>query len=459
MTSRGAEQSDPLLIEIRQELMPGRFIRYADMCDFGRHLHQVEEKIAALVENGEAERAVGLYEVFLAAAYDKMEECDDSNATLSMFWQWLFCAWIKARQAAGRAAVETVEQILRWKQNDDYGFCYRIEQDVVTVLDPPGYELFVQHYERLVNEGLADIPDPRPTAIFEYENDVRLPALSLKEIYEARGDTKSFAALCDRTGLSPKDCERLVEMEMSKKRWRQALAWLEKGLELEPTRNWHNEGSHGLESKKPEILAKLGRKDESLAMAWADFERHPSDHTYERFMEYVPKVARAEWHGRAMETAAQAGIDGFMDICVATGEWERLSSRVLTVSDGELENLSHYALEPAAEGLAKRNIPAATKLYRALGFRILTSKKSKYYDAALSHFRRARDLCRQADLDAEWQDVVDRIYTEHSRKHAFMPRFERLLSGKTEANPSFADRARARWQQQVSDRPDAGGPQ
>ena len=315
-------------------------------------------------------------------------------------------------------------------------------------------KLFVQHYEKLVNEGLAAITEPKPTAIFEYENDVRLPALSLKDIYEAKGDTKSFAALCDRTGLSPSDCERLVRMEMSKKRWQQALAWVEKGVELEPTRNWHNEGSHGLESKKPEILAKLGRKDESLAMAWADFEKYPSDHTYERLMEYVPKVAKAEWHMRAMETAAQADIDNFMDICVATGEWELLASRVLSASDGELEDLSHYTLEPAAEGLAKRNTPAAVKLYRALGFRILTSKKSKYYNAALSHFRRTWDLCRKADMDSEWQAVVDRIYAEHSRKIGFMPGFERLLAGKTESNPSFADKARARWQQQVSVRPD-----
>ena len=212
----------------------------------------------------------------------------------------------------------------------------------------------------------------------------------------------------------------------------------------------------GWNRRSREILAKLGRKDESLAMAWADFEKHPSDHTYERFMEYVPKVARAEWHMRAMETAAQADIDDFMDICVATGEWEPLASRVLAASDGALEDLSHYTLEPAAEGLAKRNIPAAAKLYRALGFRILTSKKSKYYDAALSHFRRARDLCRKASLDSEWQAVVDRVYAEHSRKYGFMPGFERLLAGKTESNPSFAEKARARWQQQVSDRPDVG---
>ncbi|MFC1452665.1 DUF6880 family protein [Verrucomicrobiota bacterium] len=459
MKTRRTKQRDSLLIEVRQELMPGRFVRYDDMFDFGRHLHQVEEKIAALVENGEAERAVGLYEVFLAAAYDKIEECDDSSANLSMLWQWLFCGWIKARQAAGRPAGETVKQVLRWQENDDYGFCYRIEQDVVKVLDAQAYKLFVKHYESLVDNGRAAIPDPKPTAIFEYENDVRLPALSLKDIYEAKGDTKSFAGLCDRTGVSPGDCERLAKMEMSKKHWKQALAWVEKGLELEPTRNWHNEGSHGLGSKKPEILAKLGRKDESLAMAWADFERHPSNHTYERFMEYVPKVAKAEWHVPAMETAAQANIDDFMDICVATAEWERLASRVLAASDGALEDLSHYTLEPAAEGLAKRDIPAAAKLHRALGFRVLTSKKSKYYDAALSHFRRARDLCRKADLDSEWQAVVDRIYAEHSRKYGFMPRFERLLTNETEPNLSFAENARARWQQQVSDRPDVGGAQ
>jgi len=136
MGRRRTEPRDPLLAEIQQELMPGRFVRYNDMFDFGRHLHQVEEKIAALVENGEAERAIGLYEVFLAAAYDKMEECDDSGATLSMFWHWLFCGWIKARQAAGRAAAETVEQILRWKQNDDYGFCYPMVSLRISVTTP-----------------------------------------------------------------------------------------------------------------------------------------------------------------------------------------------------------------------------------------------------------------------------------------------------------------------------------
>lgn len=442
---------DPLLTKIEQELCLGRYISYGNMFDFVRHLEQVEEKLESLVDDGEAERAVGLYEAFLAGCYEKIEECDDSGANLSMFWHGLFCGWISARQAAGRPAHETVEQILRWQQNDDYGFCYRIEQDVAKTLDVEEFKLFVQHYEALVDNALADIPDPKPTAIFEYENNVRLPALSLKYVYEAKGGTKSYAALCDRTGLSPKDCERLADMEISKKRWKQALAWVEKGLDLESTRDWHNEGSCGLASKIPKILAKLGRKDESLAIAWADFDKHPSDHTYEQFMEFVPKIARGDWHRRAMERAAQGDVNDLMDICVATGEWDILASRILATSDGALENISHYTLEPAAEGLVKRDMRASAKLYSALGLRILTSKKSKYYDAALSHLQRARDLWRKADLDTEWQAVVDRIYAEHSRKYGFMPGFERILAGKTERNPSFAEKARARWQRQVGE--------
>jgi len=73
-------------------------------------------------------------------------------------------------------------------------------------------------------------------------------------------------------GLSPKDCERLAEIEARKRRWEQALAWVEKGLELEPTRDWKNERSHSLSYRRPEILNKRGRKDEYLSMIWDAFE-------------------------------------------------------------------------------------------------------------------------------------------------------------------------------------------
>ena len=78
--------SDPLLAEIEHGLMPGRFISYNDMFEFTRDLESIEAKIASLVNNGEAERAVGLYEIFLAGCYDKMEECDDLAIFVATIW-------------------------------------------------------------------------------------------------------------------------------------------------------------------------------------------------------------------------------------------------------------------------------------------------------------------------------------------------------------------------------------
>ena len=290
---RRTRARDPLLTEIEQELCLGQFIRYGDMFDFVAGLEQVEKKLAALVSDGEADRAVGLYEAFLAGCYEKIDECDDSGGYWGMFWDDLFCGWIKARQAAGRPAAETVRQILKWKENDRYGFCYDIEKDVAKILDADAYEMFVAHFRKAVDDGLVGLQGPKPEVIFEYDNSIRLPAMSLKDIYQARGDVASYAALCERMGISPKDCEHLAEMEKAKRHWKQALARVEKGLEIECIRDWRNEAAISLGRLKPEILSHVGRREDALAQSWADFEKHPSEFAYDEFMRYVPKGNRA----------------------------------------------------------------------------------------------------------------------------------------------------------------------
>ena len=59
-----------------------------------------------------------------------------------MFFEDLFCAWINARQKAKYDPAETVQNILKWMDNDDYGFCYEIERDMVKVLNKKSMKLF-----------------------------------------------------------------------------------------------------------------------------------------------------------------------------------------------------------------------------------------------------------------------------------------------------------------------------
>ena len=59
------KKSDPVVLEIERVLDLGQFISYNRSWDFVRELEDTEKRIDALVKNGEAKRAVGLYEMFL----------------------------------------------------------------------------------------------------------------------------------------------------------------------------------------------------------------------------------------------------------------------------------------------------------------------------------------------------------------------------------------------------------
>src|SRR5438128_1862134 len=76
---------NPLVAEIEHALMPGRFIRYDEMSGFVHDLEGVHERIERLSSRA-TESVLHLYEVFLSGCYEKIEECDDSNAYLSMFF-------------------------------------------------------------------------------------------------------------------------------------------------------------------------------------------------------------------------------------------------------------------------------------------------------------------------------------------------------------------------------------
>ena len=175
---------DPLVAEIRHELMPGRLVRWDEVSRLVDNLDRVHEKLEMLVKAGEAERAARLYEIFLSGVYAKIEEADDECDLANLFHR-LVCGWIQARQTAGQSAAETVGQILNWIKNDNYGFCNDIERDVVKVLDEQGKLLFIGHFRETVEKVMPEPAAGPSKAVFDYDNNLRLPAMALKDIYES----------------------------------------------------------------------------------------------------------------------------------------------------------------------------------------------------------------------------------------------------------------------------------
>ena len=91
---------DPIDHAMELALRLGDFIDYGAAWSFVTGLEEVEVQIEKLLHD-EPDRAIDLYETFVAGCYEKAEEIDDSSGNFGMFVKRLFCGWIEARQAAG----------------------------------------------------------------------------------------------------------------------------------------------------------------------------------------------------------------------------------------------------------------------------------------------------------------------------------------------------------------------
>jgi hypothetical protein len=427
------KRRDPIEQEIELALRPGEFIRDRACISFVSGLEEVAAKIEGLTGT-DAARAAGLCETFLAGCHEKAEELDDSSGSFGQFARDLICRWIRARQTAGADPNETAATFLAWMDDDPYAFCYQIEKDAAHAFDQSGRVAF----EKLVRKRFE-------TAPIQPEYNRRRWGAVLRAIYLAQRNVPAYEALAQETGLTPQDCLALATIFASGKP-SEALEWVKRGIDLGRESAHESAASYDLARLQRELLTKLGRGNEALNDAWAEYEKKPSRYSYADVMQFVPKGQRTAWHEKAMSAARGADLHSAMDLFLDTKEMERLAELVRGVTDEALERLSHYATEPAAMKLEKNHPGLAARLWRAQGMRIAGAGKSKYYDAAFSNFERAKRCYARAGLAAEWEETVRQVRSSHRRKTGFMTGFEAVAAAAGhKEQPSFLDRAKTRW--------------
>ncbi len=447
MTKRRPRREDPMDRMIEAALQPGRFISWSAGVSFVSDLSHVEEKIEKLI-GSETARAVTLYETFLAACTEKAEEIDDSDGDFGMFAGGLYCGWIKARQASDADRKETAQRLLGYMDSDEYGFCNELGRDAVKVFDTAGLEAFeLEVHTRL--DAARSKRKRQADAGRDY--DCQRWGQILRAIYAAQRNVEKYLDLIGQTELTQSDCEAVAIIFQAKRKPNDALLWVERGLGIDARRDSYGDfyGSAGdkLAEMRRALLVKLGRGGEALDSAWAEFREHPGKFTYDQLRRYVPKAEREAWHEKAMAAAEEGELASIIELWLSTKEIDRLAGRLDQAADAQIEGLSHYVSEPAAERLAPIYPGIAAKVFRALGMRIIDAGKSKYYHEALLHFEQAKSCYRAAGLDPQWQAVVAEVRREHHRKTGFMLGFERIVSGKWTGGPSFLVRARQRWAQ------------
>lgn len=450
--SKRARRRDAIEQAMEHALRLGDFIDYGTAWSFITELEEVAEQVNQLLP-GESERAIKLYETFIAGCYEKAEEIDDSSGNLGMFVENLFCSWIKARQTAHADGERTAERLLDWMDKDDYGFCYQLEREAVKVLNRDGLSHFTSQVLKRFNNARppSKTPNKEEQKPLNISNRQRYWSGVLKTCYAAQRNLAAYIALCEETVLLPIDCEIIAGMLQARRKPEQALEWVERGLDLENRHAIREGTSSKLVEMKRKLLVKLGYSDQALASAWTEFEDFPSKLAYDQLMKYVPKSERAAWHDKAMNASEQADLNFVIDLWLATKEIDRLIRRLQRSTHHELESISHYAMEPAAKKLARAYPHVAAKAYRALGMRILNSRKSRYYSIALSHFAQVRRCYKRAGDEQAWDKLVEEILQKHRLKSAFIPGFKKLIQGKkTHTESSFGERTKRRkrsWNQ------------
>jgi len=425
-------ERDPLEVAIETALRPGQFIDWRMESTFTSELHGIAAQIDQLI-GIDPERAVRLYESFLAGCYEKAEEIDD-DGYFGQFVEALYCGWVKARQAAGADPDTTANLLLDRMENDPYGYAYQLEREVVKVLNKAGLAAF-EHAVRSLFQEKDNTGQAR-----------RRWGAVLRPIYAQQQNVQAYVGLCEQTEFSAQDSLAIAVMLKAQGSLAEALPWVERGLLLDKKKPYESCAGHDLGKLKRELLANLGRQDEALEEAWAEFQKTPNTYSYEELMRFVPKAERGDWHGKALDAAEHGSLGSLIDLLVETKETARLVRCIQEASDGALEGLSHYVTEPAADLLAEAHPEVAARVFRAMGMRILNAKKSKYYHEALAHFECAKDCYTRAHLIQQGDAVVAEVRQAHHRKVGFMPRFERLVAGQGPSQePSFLERARNRW--------------
>jgi hypothetical protein len=299
----------------------------------------------------------------------------------------LFCRWIAARQAAGVDPADTARKLAARMEEDPYGFCHQLEAGAARAFGRKGLPAFEQEVRRRFEaaEG-RDYPRRRWGEV-------------LRAILAPRRDIASYVEICERTGLTPEDCLTIARLLESRRKPDEALAWVERGLEMDKKAGGGLR-ELALAKMRRTILGRVGRRGEALDSAWTEFCEQPHEFTYQELMSYVPKTERARWHAKAMEAAAGGDLSSLIGLWLKTRETDRLVARIRAAPDKELEGVSHYVAERAATRLERSHPEAAAKLRGALALRILAAKKSEYYPAALAHLDRAkrcleRNRCRR----------------------------------------------------------------
>jgi len=439
-------------MEMERALRLGSPVPASQLPGFFQSLEALRDRIGLLSAN-DPDTAVSLYEVFLAACYDKAAEVEDPQGEMESLMADLFRGWIRASERLGAESRELVRSLIRWVDNDQGKRCPRLEALVAATLDQEGQDLLMESLRKRVDNALQTTGEGPSLPLRDFAERTRDTILRCRGVCVALLKEQELRKLFRNFSPAPRDFETLARMQASRGQYAAALASVERGLETLGKKEWKAEDGKELKWLRERFLVDLGRAEEALQMAWSHFEHSPSSRTYDKLMRLIPPEAEEQWRGKAMDVLSRSPLPAFVQVCVTTREWDRLKERLRDEGDAELRKLNRYRALPAAKGLRELDPLLSFRLYKALGLRMLSKRhrKAEYEALAFFSFRWCRALSLDKGLSGEWDELREQVESSYADRETVLERLKELTERDVAEGPIlFEDLMLTRWKEQTT---------
>ena len=400
--------------ELTQRLRVSGYVDWRGAGGYANRAHRLLDTLDALIEAGRAADVVVLAEHVMARLGTAMGHIDDSSGHMGGLLDRVadihLAACLAARPEPKRLAARLVDLALRdgWEWLLDAPLRYA---------DVLGEEGLAAYRARLEREWEA-IPQllPSSTSIYTSYDRHRFTVTEMRaNLARANRDTDDLVSVMARDQSSPYQFCRIAEELERAAREREALAWLERGLQAFPPA-----ADARLRSRLTAAYLRDGQRGDAIALAERAFANKPQASTYGELREAAS--GSPDWPERRQAALRQLRQSAHRDDAVAA-----------QLDEGALDAAWADAVESGCRDDLWRRLADARRnthpdesiaVYRGLIDRLLERSDVRAYREAVTLLGEIRAALAAAGREPEFAQEVERIRAANRRR----PRLIGLLA-------------------------------
>ncbi len=272
---------------------PDDYVSYREMWDYTSGIDEVVASLEDLLEEGYAAEVIELAEYALKEVEEAMQAVDDSAGQMGGILHRLKELHHAACKRAKPEPEALAEKLFAWELESDWETFLGAAQEYADVMGKRG----LARYRALAAAAWAQVPALAPGNKEDYSGKrFRLTSM-MEALAREAGDLEALVAVKSRNLSLAYHFLQIAEAYREAKRYDQALAWAERGVQAFPTRT---------DARLRDFLAaeyhRRNRREEAMALIWAQFiESNSYLQNYQKLKQHADRCGVwPQWREQAL---------------------------------------------------------------------------------------------------------------------------------------------------------------